>query len=169
MKQLKKLFLVPAIGLALLAGQAQATTDEAVAERLKPVGNLCIQGQDCTQPEKKQSAATVSVEQAKEEPVAEQTEAAAEVAPEAAPAASAARSGEDVYKTACVACHASGVAGAPLTGDTAAWQARYDAEGGLAGLLAISKAGKGAMPPMGTCANCSDEELNAAIEFMSGL
>lgn len=169
MKQLKKLFLVPAMSLALLAGQAQATTDEAIAERLKPVGNLCIMGEDCTKPGKKKKA---PVAQAQSEPAAEQPKAEAEVAAApaaAAPAASAARSGEQVYQAACIACHASGVAGAPLTGDKAAWQARYDAEGGLAGLLAISKAGKGAMPPMGTCANCSDDELNAAIEFMSGL
>ena len=31
------------------------------------------------------------------------------------------RSGEDVYNAACLACHSTGVAGAPKVGDAAAW------------------------------------------------
>jgi len=80
-----------------------------------------------------------------------------------APAA-AARSGEEVYNSACMACHASGVAGAPKVGDTAAWQAR--AEKGMDTLLHNAVNGLNAMPPKGTCANCSDDELKAAIEYM---
>jgi cytochrome c5 len=36
----------------------------------------------------------------------------------------AARSGEDVYKAQCSACHANGAAGAPKFGDAGAWGAR---------------------------------------------
>src|SRR5690554_8162964 len=34
------------------------------------------------------------------------------------------RDGETVYKSACSACHSTGVAGAPTTGDNAGWAPR---------------------------------------------
>ncbi len=82
----------------------------------------------------------------------------------AAPASTAADPGEAVYKKACTACHATGVAGAPLLGDKAAWEPRVGQ--GLDGLLAVAIAGKGAMPPRGSCPNCSDEDLRVAIVYM---
>ena len=42
-------------------------------------------------------------------------------------------------------------------------------QGGLDGLLAKAITGLNAMPPKGTCADCSDDELKGAIEKMSGL
>lgn len=81
-------------------------------------------------------------------------------------AANAERSGEEVYKTKCFVCHASGVAGAPKVGDAAAWEARVAT--GDAAMLAVAKSGKGAMPPKGTCMDCSDAELQAAINHMLG-
>ena len=87
----------------------------------------------------------------------------ASAAPGAA-AAAAPRSGDQVYTSACMACHASGVAGAPKVGDQAAWSAR--AAKGVDGLLSSAINGLNAMPPKGTCAACSDEELKAAIEYM---
>ncbi len=170
MNQLKALFIAPVLGCALLAAQAQA--DDSVAERLRPVGTVCIQGQECLAPgqSKKTAQAIEPARQEVQEAAGESAEEAVQEQEPAAPAASsAARSGEEVYQSACVACHAAGVAGAPVTGDQAAWQARFDAEGGIDGMLAISKAGKGAMPAMGTCASCSDDELVAAIKFMSDL
>ena len=81
-----------------------------------------------------------------------------------ATAAAQARSGEQVYNTACMACHSVGVAGAPKTGDKAAWSARVDK--GIDGLLATAISGINAMPPKGTCGDCSDAELKAAIEYI---
>jgi cytochrome c5 len=81
-------------------------------------------------------------------------------------AAAAARSGEQVYNSACMACHSVGVAGAPKTGDTAAWAPR--AEKGIDALLQTATSGLNAMPPKGTCADCSADELKAAIEFILG-
>jgi len=69
-----------------------------------------------------------------------------------------------VYKKACIACHDSGAANAPKLGDQAAWEPRIAQ--GIDRLLATSIAGKGAMPPRGTCADCSDKDLEAAIEYM---
>lgn len=43
----KKILVANAAVLALWAVSAQATTNEAIAERLKPVGEVCIQGQEC--------------------------------------------------------------------------------------------------------------------------
>jgi len=74
------------------------------------------------------------------------------------------RSGDQVYNASCLACHSTGVAGAPKLGDQAAWAPRTAK--GLDGLLATAVSGLNAMPPKGTCADCSDEELKAAIEYM---
>jgi len=81
-------------------------------------------------------------------------------------AASAGRSGEDVYNAACMACHSAGVAGAPKVGDQVAWADRIgkgmDAlyNSGINGV-----AGTG-MIARGGCANCSDEEIRLAVDFM---
>ena len=80
-------------------------------------------------------------------------------------AANAERTGEEVYKTKCFVCHASGIAGAPKVGDAAAWAPRI-AKGADA-LLATATSGILAMPPKGTCMDCTDTELTAAIEHMT--
>jgi len=74
------------------------------------------------------------------------------------------RSGDQVYNASCLACHSTGVAGAPKVGDQAAWAPRTAK--GLDGLLATVVSGLNAMPPKGTCADCSDQELKAAIVYM---
>lgn len=79
-------------------------------------------------------------------------------------AAAGPRTGEQVYNASCMACHASGVAGAPKLGDKAAWEPR--AAKGIDGLLTTATSGLNAMPPKGTCADCSDDELKGAIEYM---
>lgn len=81
-------------------------------------------------------------------------------------AGSSARSGETVYNGACVACHGSGLLDAPKKGDTAAWDARFAQ--GEATVLKHAINGLNAMPPKGTCGDCSDDELLAAIKFMAG-
>src|SRR5690606_41775601 len=74
--------------------------------------------------------------------------------------------GEAVYNTACMACHAVGVLGAPKKGDKAAWDDKLAK--GLDASLQNAINGINAMPPKGNCLNCSDDELLAAIKFMSG-
>lgn len=87
---------------------------------------------------------------------------AAAVAPVAAVTASAG-AGEALYKQACVACHASGVAGSPKFGDKAAWAPRIQT--GLDMLTASVIKGKGAMPPKGGSA-ASDADIRSAVEYM---
>lgn len=79
-------------------------------------------------------------------------------------AAMAERSGEEVYNTKCSVCHVAGVAGAPKFGDAAAWAPRT--EKGIDALLATAITGLNAMPPKGTCMDCSDNELKSAIQYM---
>ena len=82
----------------------------------------------------------------------------------AAVAASGPRSGEDVYNQSCFACHATGASGAPILGDAESWAPRI--EKGMEALMASTLNGLGMMPPKGTCMACSDEELQAATEYM---
>lgn len=79
--------------------------------------------------------------------------------------AAGSRSGEDMYKAVCGACHEAGVAGAPKTGDKGAWAPRIAL--GLDGLLKSAVAGKNAMPPKGGAADATDDELRRAIAFMA--
>jgi cytochrome c5 len=76
-----------------------------------------------------------------------------------------ARDGATVYKAVCVACHGTGVAGAPKTGDKAAWAPRMAT--GMAALLKSATTGKGAMPPRGGAADLTDAELKAAVEYLT--
>jgi len=77
----------------------------------------------------------------------------------------ASQSPQQLYEGACMACHAAGVAGAPKTGDNAAWQARMGV--GIDGLLSSAISGKGAMPPKGG-STYTDEQLRSTIEFILG-
>jgi cytochrome c5 len=95
-------------------------------------------------------------------PAAAAVPVAAAAAAPAAPAS--ADAGKKLYDTACMACHAAGVAGAPKLGDKAAWAARTGA--GIDGLTASVIKGKGAMPPRGAAAAASDADIRAAVEYM---
>lgn len=77
-----------------------------------------------------------------------------------------AREGKEIYDTKCFACHAAGVAGAPKFGDKAAWAPRIEQAKDIDGLFAVAVKGLNAMPPKGTCMDCTDEELKAAIQYM---
>ncbi|MBL8379359.1 MAG: c-type cytochrome [Burkholderiales bacterium] len=87
----------------------------------------------------------------------------------AAPAATTAQAGggnvgKSLYDTACMACHAAGVANAPKLGDKAAWAPRM--AGGKDALYAAVIKGKGAMPPKGTAMTASDADIKAAVDYM---
>ena len=74
------------------------------------------------------------------------------------------RSGEDVFKGQCSACHATGAAGAPKFGDTAAWSARIKT--GFEALVHSALAGKGAMAPQGG-GDFNDTEIARAVVYMA--
>ena len=76
------------------------------------------------------------------------------------------RDGETIYNTVCTACHAAGLAGAPKTGDKAAWAPRMAA--GFDAMFKNASNGKGAMPAKGGAADLTDAELKAAVEYLVG-
>lgn len=95
--------------------------------------------------------------------------APAAAAPAAAPApaqqaAAVNPAGEKLYKTACFACHATGVANAPKFGDKAAWEPYIKT--GMDTMVKVAITGKGAMPPKGGAANASEEDIRAAVQYM---
>lgn len=108
-----------------------------IEANLKPFGKLCLIGEDC---------GTVDAYDPNRMP------------------RGTGLSGKGVYDKYCFACHEEGVAEAPLVGaDT--WDPRvaqgYDV------LLKHTKEGFGEeMPPMGTCLDCTDSELEAAIRYL---
>ncbi len=114
---------------------AESSLEDEIRERIKPVGEVCISGEDC-----------------------------GDIAAPAAAAAAGPRSGEDIYKTTCFGCHGTGAAGAPKLGDSAAWSARTSK--GLDAVISNAINGINAMPPRGTCASCSDDDIAAAVNYM---
>jgi cytochrome c5 len=76
----------------------------------------------------------------------------------------AARTGEEIYKVQCAACHVAGAAGAPKFGDTAAWGARVAK--GYDTLLTSALKGKGAMGAQGG-GDFEDFEIGRAVVHMA--
>ena len=73
--------------------------------------------------------------------------------------------GKKNYTRFCFSCHASGVAGAPRTGDAVAWAPRLE-KGFDTMLESVIQGIPPGMPPRGMCLQCSDEELADVINFM---
>jgi cytochrome c5 len=90
--------------------------------------------------------------------------AAAAVAVAAASSAAKPTASNALYDSACTACHAAGVAGAPKLGDAAAWAPR--AKAGIDSLVQSVIKGKGAMPAKGGRPDASDADIKASVEFM---
>ena len=74
------------------------------------------------------------------------------------------KTGEQVYVAQCVACHGSGVAGAPKLGDAVAWGPRVKT--GYDALMTSSLKGKGAMGAQGG-GDFSDVEIGRAVVYMA--
>ncbi len=74
--------------------------------------------------------------------------------------------GKEVYDATCAACHSTGAAGAPKTGDKAAWAPRIK---DMAVLHASAIKGKGVMPAKGGNSGLSDADVIAAADYMVSL
>lgn len=118
-------------------GERSVLSKTAIMERLQPVAKVCLEGESC-------GASPKSTVIAAAEPL----------------------TGEQIYQTNCMACHATGAAGAPKIGDAAAWQARLTAAGDIDKLAASAIAGKNAMPPKGMCTACSDADIKNTVKYM---
>lgn len=75
-------------------------------------------------------------------------------------------SGKKIYQQYCAGCHDTGTAEAPRRDDVAHWKKRFT-EVRSALTDAVIK-GKGAMPPKGGCADCTEEMLNNAMLYLAG-
>lgn len=97
----KQLIMGVLATLGLTAGMASAqdgdTSREAIAERLKPVGQLCLQGDEC-----------------------------GAAAAQPAGGGGGGMSGEEIFTNVCAACHTTGAAGAPVRGEAGDWSARVE-------------------------------------------
>lgn len=131
-----------------------ALSDEAVAKRLKPVGELVLS--DFPQA----AAATPAT------PAAAVVAPVAPVVADPAPvsAAGGANKGKAIYDASCAACHGAGVAGAPKLGDKLAWAPRIKA--GSAALYNSTLKGKNAMPAKGGNASLTDADVKAVVDYM---
>ena len=119
-------------------GERSIFSDRATEQRIKHDAQHCMQGEDCAG-----SAGNTGQ----------------------AAGATVALSAEEIYNSKCMTCHAAGVAGAPLIDDKAAWTARLD-EKGLEQIIQNAIKGINAMPAMGLCMECSEEDIKKTVEFM---
>ena len=87
--------------------------------------------------------------------------------PEPVPAT---QTGPQVFNAACIACHGSGIGGAPTLADAANWAPRI--EQGIETLRTHAIEGytgsAGYMPPKGARLDFSDQEVNAAVDYLLG-
>jgi cytochrome c5 len=74
------------------------------------------------------------------------------------------KSGEEVYKAQCAACHAQGVAGSPKFADAGAWGARIKT--GFEALVTSALKGKGAMPAQAG-GDHEDVEIARAVAYLA--
>ena len=75
----------------------------------------------------------------------------------------AGKSPEELYSSACLACHMTGAANAPKMGDAAAWAPRMAR--GLDALVSSAINGVGAMPPRGG-SQFGDDQIRAVVEYI---
>lgn len=79
-------------------------------------------------------------------------------------AATAQADGEATYNQACMACHMTGAAGAPIRGNAEHWEPRQ--EKGIDTLYDHAINGFQAMPAKGGNTSLSDEDVTAAVDYM---
>lgn len=123
-----------------------ATNDEdreQIQQRIKPIGQVRVEKQ---------------TEQAKaSSPVTTEKNSFAAVTTNS--------SGQAIYEKHCIVCHRDGIAGAPKFRDETSWAPRL-AKSNIDALVSIANKGMNAMPPKGTCQECSDSDIKAAINYM---
>lgn len=129
--------------LTLVASAAFAASADTLQDRLQPVGELCMAGENCAS-----------------QPATQVVSASSQTAD----ASGAGRSGEEIYNTKCATCHATGAAGAPKPGDFANWAPRL--EKGIETLYQSAINGYNGMPAKGLCFDCTNEELKTSVDYM---
>jgi cytochrome c5 len=121
-----------------------AMSDAAIAERLKPLGEVKVD-----------AGAPVPVTP---------TVVVAAVPTAGSPVAGGADFGKTTYEAVCAVCHTAGIAGAPKTGDKAGWSGRVAQ--GKETLYASAIKGKGVMPAKGGNPGLADDAVKAAVDYL---
>jgi cytochrome c5 len=143
--------LARSIGVPFEAARAEAdpVVSKQVAERTAPIGKLALAGKDNS---------NLMIVAAVDPSAGEG----------AGPALAVPTSGEDTYKQVCSACHSAGLAGAPKSGDKAAWAPRIaqgrdtlykHAIGGFQGK-------GGVMPAKGGRTDLPDDLVRQTVDYM---
>lgn len=126
--------------LVILHMQLYAASDfdrEQIQKRISPIGNVHLE---------EETVSAVKPETAVPEPAKK-------------------GKGEAIYEQYCMTCHRDGLAGAPKLHDEADWKPRL-LNKTIDVLTASAIKGLNAMPPKGTCQECSEADMKAAIEYM---
>jgi len=131
-------WFIPAILLVFSSALYAASEEEKLIQRISPAGSVCMIGDAC----------------AGSAPVAY------------AGGASGPNDPEQIYNTYCVACHGSGANNSPIMGDAAAWAPRLDKGMDTLYQNAINGFNNGAMPAKGLCMACSDEAVQATVDYI---
>lgn len=147
-----------------------AGLDAATSSAISGHGGMPARGgfADLTDPEVRKaiiymfSASGVDVNAGKPAPATAAAAAPAEITAGSDPAV-----GKKAYESVCVACHSTGLAGAPKTGDKAAWKPRIAQ--GMDILYSSVLKGKNAMPARGGSPTLSDADIKAAVDYLVGL
>ena len=115
-------------------------TRSSVAERIKPVAQLSVAS---AENKREPAKSTVAL-------------------------SPATRDGQQVYQASCVACHDTGIAGAPKTGDKGQWAKRVAKGNDKLYASAVNgiQSSAGAMPAKGGNPALSDAEVKAAVDYM---
>jgi cytochrome c5 len=83
----------------------------------------------------------------------------------AGPGGKVLKTGEEVYRSVCMACHATGISKAPKFGDRGDWARRL--REGQKALVRVALKGRGAMPPRGGASDLTDIEVERAVVYMA--
>ena len=137
---------------------SNSVSAQNVADNVRPVGSVCLAGQPCVGTLAGMTSVSdfAAVEESTDIEEERSDTSAVEVASEF--------DAEAAYQMSCNACHGTGAAGAPMLGDAGAWGSRL--EKGMDALMSNVINGVGAMPARGICMTCSDDDLQAIVDYM---
>jgi cytochrome c5 len=122
---------------AFAAASAVAAVEDQIAERIRNPAEVCVMGTQC-------AAGLVF----------------------ASANSGAPKEPQVVYETFCFACHGTGANNSPVYGNAEAWAPRIAKGIDVLYESAINGFNNGAMPPKGLCAECSEDDIKATVDYM---